>query len=92
MGQPISLGNGSQAKLIDINYPDIIYMTTRIVDPSCVGVVELVVSQVDESNNLTSTQYGGGWTLLHLFTRPFPPDIAEGPENIPSSASDNSIA
>ncbi len=60
MGPSISLGNsGSKMpKIIDFEYVDIVYMLSRITDPSCVGVIELVVSKIDSKRNLIASQFG----------------------------------
>lgn len=60
MGPSISLGNsGSKMpKVIDFEYVDIIYMLSRITDPSCVGVIEIVVSKFDSKRNLNASQFG----------------------------------
>ena len=57
MGPPITLGSNLSAK-IDLDCPDIIYLTTRLVDESCIGVLEIVVSQFDAANNVFKSQYG----------------------------------
>lgn len=83
MGTPICLdeSRGLDQASLDIDYNEIIYMITRIVDPSCIGVVELVCNKIDSKKNLIVAQYGCGWSILNLFMQPFPADIAEGPEN-----------
>ena len=57
MGPPVSLGS-SFSKTLELDYPDIIYLTTRIVDQTCIGVIEVVVSQVDAARNITKAQFG----------------------------------
>ena len=57
MGPPVSLGS-SYSKTLELDYPDIIYLTTRIVDQTCIGVIEVVVSQVDAARNITKAQFG----------------------------------
>lgn len=60
MGPPISLGsNPSKSnKIIDFEYVEIVYMLSKITDPSCVGVIEVVVSKFDTKKNLTVSQFG----------------------------------
>lgn len=65
-----------------VEYTDVVYMISRITDPSCVAVVEIIVSKYDLQKNVTSQQFGCGWTMINPFTKPHPPDIAEGHENV----------
>ena len=60
MGPPISLGSSGTKlpKIIDFEYVDIVYMLSRITDPSCVGVIEIVVSKYDSKKNLVASQFG----------------------------------
>ena len=60
MGAPVSLGHGDKElpKLIDFDYPDIVYMLSRITDPTCVGIIEIVVSKFDLKRNLIAAQFG----------------------------------
>ena len=60
MGPSVSLGNGDSfvSKAIDFPYPDVIYLTTRIIDPSCIGVVEMILSKQDAANDLILSQCG----------------------------------
>ena len=59
MGPSIPLGGGSkEKKKINFKYNDIVYLITRINDPSCVAVVEVVVSKFDDKRNITLAQYG----------------------------------
>ena len=57
MGPPVSVGS-SFSKTLELDYPDIVYLTTRIVDQTCIGVIEVVVSQVDAARNITKAQFG----------------------------------
>lgn len=84
MGSPISISEDSSItrNLLDTEYNETIYLITRIVDPTCVGVVELVCSKVDTNKSLIVAQYGCGFSLLNLFVQPYPIDIAEGPDNV----------
>ena len=43
---------------LDFDYSELVYMITRINDPSCVGIVEVVASKVDARRNITVAQYG----------------------------------
>jgi hypothetical protein len=60
MGPPISLGNSDRKipKSIDFEYTDIVYMISRITDPTCVAVIEIVVSKFDIARNLIAMQFG----------------------------------
>jgi hypothetical protein len=60
MGPSVSLGNSHSKipKVIDFDYVDIVYMISRITDPSCVGVIEIVVSKFDSKRNLVASQFG----------------------------------
>lgn len=44
--------------VIDIDYNEIIYLMSRLTDPSCVGVVELVASKIGTQKSPTTSQYG----------------------------------
>jgi hypothetical protein len=60
MGPPVSLGRGNvdMATKIDFEYNDIIYMISRITDPTCVAILEIVVSKFDVRKNLVAAQFG----------------------------------
>lgn len=49
---------GVMADVIDISYSEIIYMVTRLTDPSCVAVVEIVVSRISNDNEMVISQHG----------------------------------
>eukprot|EP01038_Epipyxis_sp_PR26KG_P004534 gene4534-6404_t len=72
----------SHSKTVDFKYEDIIYMISRISDPSCVAVVEIILTKYDTKKNLQVAQFGCGWTMLHCFAKPPPSDIAFGYENV----------
>lgn len=57
---PLSDPNGKTVlpDVIDISYPEIIYLITRLTDPSCVAVVEIVVSKIDKSKKILMNQFG----------------------------------
>jgi hypothetical protein len=59
MSPSVSLGSSKRlsSNIVEFDCNDIIYMITRIVDPSCVAIVEIVVSKLD-SNNMVIKQYG----------------------------------
>lgn len=60
MGPAISLG-GSDRKLpttIDFEYSDIVYLISRISDPTCVAVIEIVASKYDNVRDLVAMQFG----------------------------------
>lgn len=60
LGPSILLGANEKnlPRLIDFDYRDIIYMITRITDPACVGIIEVVVSKVDIQSKTVLAQYG----------------------------------
>jgi hypothetical protein len=60
MGPSVSLGHGDDqlVKTIDFEYTDIVYMLSRITDPTCVGIIEIVVSKFDLRRNLVAAQFG----------------------------------
>jgi hypothetical protein len=67
MGSPVSLSDSGKDVLpdvLDINYLEIIYMFSRITDPSCVAAVEIVVSKTDKYKKILLHQYG--FTSLSL--------------------------
>lgn len=85
MGSPIPLTTGSKSlpREVDFDCNDLVYFLSRINDPSCVGVVEIVVSKKDIDTDVVVATYGCGWTMINCFAQqPPPPDIAEGHENI----------
>jgi hypothetical protein len=69
MGSPVSLSDSGRDVLpdvIDINYLEIIYMFSRLTDPSCVAVVEIVVSKTDKYKKILLNQYGFVTLLPHI--------------------------
>lgn len=81
MGAPMYIDDLVSSSL-DLDYAEVLYLITRIVDPSCIGVVELVCNRIDTKKGMIVAQYGCGWSMINLFQQPFPGDISEGPENI----------
>jgi hypothetical protein len=85
MGHPIPLTTGSKSlpREVDFDCNDLVYFMSRINDPSCVGVVEIVVSKKDIGSDVVAATYGCGWTMINCFAQQPPPsDIAEGHENV----------
>jgi len=85
MGAPITIngeGEGRLHRVLDFTYEDVVYLISRINDPKCIGVLEIVASKEDRARNITVAQYGCGWTMLNIFASPIPPDISEGAENL----------
>lgn len=85
MGAPVPLGGDGREKvedIIDFHYNEVVYLISRITDPSCIGVVEIVASKEDVKKKMVVAQYGCGWTMLNLFGTANLPDIAEGHENV----------
>lgn len=59
MGSPILLTEGdSIPDVIDFDYNEIVYMISRLTDPSCIGVVEIVASKIDKRKKVIRAQYG----------------------------------
>lgn len=60
MGTPVSLGHGDVdiPRVIDFDYNEIVYLMTRIIDTTCVAILEIVVSKFDMRKQMTAAQYG----------------------------------
>lgn len=60
MGRSVPLGsdNDDLPDLIDLEYNEIVYLISRLSDPSCIGVVEIVVSKISTQKKLVTAQYG----------------------------------
>lgn len=60
MGRSVPLGNSTDElpDLIDLEYNEIVYLISRLADPSCIGVVEIVVSRMSTKKKLVTAQYG----------------------------------
>lgn len=86
LGSPIYLEDqrSIDQAMLSIDYHEVVYLISRVSDPSCIGVVELICNKIDVKKSLIVAQYGCGWSMLNIFQQPFPPDIAEGPENAPA--------
>ena len=86
MGTQIPLLDDSSRipERLDMEYGEIVYMVSRIKDPQCVAVVEIVVSKIDPERKVVVGQYGCGWTVLSLMGKDSLqiPDIADGYESI----------
>lgn len=69
ISSPISISpqNGGVPIAIDLDYNEILYLISKIIDPDAVGVVEIVVSKIDQTTNIILQQYGCGWTIIKLF-------------------------
>jgi hypothetical protein len=46
------------SRVIDVDYQDLVYMISRITDPNCVAVLEVVLSKVNKDSKLSIAQYG----------------------------------
>lgn len=55
---PLDYDDDDLADLIDLEYNEILYLVTRLADPSCIGVVEIVVSRTSKQKKLVTAQYG----------------------------------
>lgn len=61
MGAPTALSGDDGdhiPDILDVNYNEIVYFVSRIFDPACVGVLEIVVSKRDKDQNLVMSQHG----------------------------------
>jgi hypothetical protein len=91
MGAPVLLTKGSGKQLpreVDFDCNELVYLMSRITDPTCLGIVEVVMSKRQISSDVIVAQYGCGWTMLNIFAvQPEPADIAEGHENVTVSVS-----
>ena len=61
MGSPLPLGGDGKDSIpdvIDFDYGEIVYLISRLTDPSCIGVVEIVASKFDTRKNVVVAQYG----------------------------------
>jgi hypothetical protein len=60
MGRSVILDEDSDRipDTIDMDYFEIVYMISRLTDPSCVGVVEIVVSTISRKSSLITSQFG----------------------------------
>jgi hypothetical protein len=66
MGSPIPLSDSQIdiiSNVIDIDYGEILYIMSRLTDPSCVAVVEIVVSKIDKRNQVLVDQHGYGYYI-----------------------------
>ena len=55
---PISLVENKVPEVIDIEYVDLVYLLSKLIDPSCIGVVEIIATRVEKNSKLTTAQYG----------------------------------
>ncbi len=78
VGAPIPLFENSPA-VIDIGYKEIAYILSRLRDPSCLGIIEVVATKYDKETRVTTAQYGCGWASIDLFSpREKDSDISDG--------------
>ncbi len=57
MGVPVVLQD-KMPDIVDFYYNDLFYALTRVSDPNCIGIVEIVVSQKDKASKLLVSQFG----------------------------------
>lgn len=68
---------------VAVDFGEVVYLLSRVNDPSCIGVVEIVAMKENIDTGVCLAQYGCGWVQVPLFNlQPSPPDIAEGFENV----------
>lgn len=61
LGSAVLLGEGrhdSIPDVIDFDYNDLVYLVSRLTDPSCVAIVEVVASKMQRGRNVTISQHG----------------------------------
>ena len=61
LGSPVLLGEGRHEDIpdvIDFDYNEIVYILSRLTDPACVGIIEVVVSKMQRGKNVTVSQHG----------------------------------
>lgn len=61
LGSPVHLGESGHEDIptvIDFDYSEIVYILSRLTDPSCVGIVEVVASKMQRGKNITVSQHG----------------------------------
>ena len=70
---------------MNVDLSEVVYMLSRINDPSCIMVMEIVAEKEDITKNVVTGSYGCGWAQIPLFAlNPSPPDISHGHENAES--------
>lgn len=80
---PISEAGESLDNDITFHLDEVIYMVSRVNDPSCIVIIEIVALKENADTGMCLGQYGCGWVQLPLFNlQQPPPDIAEGFENV----------
>jgi hypothetical protein len=57
-GASVPLPDSKLQETLDVEYSDIIYILTRLIDTSCIGIVEVVASKIEKESNVTTAQYG----------------------------------
>jgi len=60
IGSQINLTEGQESlpAIIDVDYNDLVYLMTRVTDPSCIGIVEIIISQFNTKKNVKISQFG----------------------------------
>ena len=73
-------GSSVLPEVLNVDFSDVIYMLSRVNDPSCILVAEVVAIKEDVAKNVVTGTYGCGWTQIPLFSSQYP-DISHGYEN-----------
>lgn len=90
---PLTDEGGNMPDNLSVDLSEVVYMLSRINDPSCILVVEIVAEKEDAEKNVVTGSYGCGWTQVPLFAlSPSPPDISHGHENAVSMVSAHDIS
>lgn len=66
MSNAISIIRRNKNDSLTVTLDEIVYIVTRITDPNCVCIAEIIVSTLDK-RGIASSQYGCGWTILSIF-------------------------
>ena len=77
---PLQEGSAVLPEVLNVDLSDVIYMLSRINDPSCILVAEVVAIKENVAKNVVTGTFGCGWTQIPLFSSQHP-DISHGYEN-----------
>ena len=73
--------------VVDLEYKEIVYIISRLIDPSSLGIIEIVATKYDKESQITLAQYGCGWASIDLFKQGGKyADISDGWEGIKATS------